>query len=117
MYGENNRLCVNFGTVVAGAAQTKLSSLPKPSDTVFLGEVDGNSASGSDPALSGVTAKYAVSRHGKHGNLAMCDGSSFGAQTNQFKDYTDAHDNAGKGEWDDPNHLAIYWWPTPNTPQ
>ena len=112
MYGENNHLCVNFGTVAAGAAQTKLSNLAKPSDTVFLGEVDGNSATGSEPALSGVTAKYAIARHGKRGNLAMCDGSSFGAQTNQFKDYS-----SSAIEWSDPNHPAIYWWPTPNTPQ
>ncbi len=113
MYGENNRLCVNFGTIASGAGtQTKLTSLTKPSDTVFLGEVDGNSATGTEPSLSGVIATYAISRHNKLGNYAMCDGSCRGAQTNQFKNYS-----SSALEWSDANHPDIYWWPTPNTPQ
>jgi prepilin-type processing-associated H-X9-DG protein len=110
MYCENARLCVNFGTVVAGAAQTKLTTIVKPSDTVFLGEQNPNTAS--DPADSVVTATYQVARHGTLGNLAMCDGSCRGAQTNQFKNYSTA-----ALEWADVNHPAIYWWPTPTTPQ
>jgi len=110
MYCENARLCVNFGSVAAGAPQTKLTSLPKPSDTVFLGEQDPNTAS--DAADSVVTATYSVARHGKLDNLALCDGSCRGVQTNQFKNYS-----TSALEWADTSHPAIYWWPTPTTPQ
>ncbi len=112
MYCENSRLCVNFGTIAAGAQQTKLSNLTKPSDTVFLGEQDPNAVPTADQACSVVTAAYAVARHGKLGNLAMCDGSCVGTQTNQFKDYSTA-----ALEWGDAAHPPIYWWPTPSTPQ
>jgi len=111
MFGENNRLCVNYPVVYAGAPQTKLSGLPKASQTVFLGESDPNSPT-ADVATSGVTASFAVSRHGKLGNFAMCDGSCAGAQTNQYKNYSTA-----ALEWADQNHGSIYWWPTPTTPQ
>jgi len=111
MYCENSRLCVNFGTIAAGGAlQTKLTSLPKPTDTVFLAEQDPNTAT--DPADSVVTAVYAVARHGTLGNMAMCDGSCRGVKTNEFKNYSTA-----ALEWSDPAHPYIYWWPTRNTPQ
>jgi prepilin-type N-terminal cleavage/methylation domain-containing protein len=111
MYGENSRLCVNFGTIAAGGGhQTKLSDVVKPSDTVFLGEQDPNAAT--TAASSVVTASFAVARHGKLGNLSLCDGSSRGTQTNQFKNYS-----TSALEWADANHPAIYWWPTPTTPQ
>lgn len=110
MYCENSRLCINFPTVAAGTAQTKLTKVVKPSNTVFLGEQDPNAAT--DVSDSVVTASFAVARHGKLGNLAMCDGSSIGAQTNQFKNYSTA-----ALEWADANHPPIYWWPTPTTPQ
>jgi len=111
MYCENARLCVNFGTIASGSGvQTKLTTLPKPSDTVFLGEQDPNAAA--DVSDSVVTASYAVARHGKLGNLALCDGSCRGVQTNQFKNYSTA-----ALEWADASHPPIYWWPTPTTPQ
>jgi len=114
MYGENNRLCVNYSDRVKyGYAQNKLSNVVKPSDTVFLGEVDGNSASGSDPALSGVTGQYAVARHGKVGNFAMCDGSSRSAHTNEFM--LSSSDTSASTEWNDPKHPAIYWYPSPTS--
>ncbi len=111
MYCENARLCVNFGTVATGqGAQTKLTMLTKPSDTVFLGEQNPNTAA--DPADSVVTASYSTARHGKLDNLALCDGSCRGVQTNQFKNYS-----TSALEWADPSHPAIYWWPTPTTPE
>ena len=40
MYGENARLCINFGTRSGGVPQTRLSQVVKPANTVFLAEVD-----------------------------------------------------------------------------
>ena len=43
MYGENSRLCVNFSTRQStSAAQTKLPNVVRPTDTIFLAEVNGN---------------------------------------------------------------------------
>jgi prepilin-type N-terminal cleavage/methylation domain-containing protein/prepilin-type processing-associated H-X9-DG protein len=113
MYGENNRLCVNFPLVATGTPQNKLSGVVKPSDTVFLGEVDGNTATGTEPALSGVTGQYAVARHGKVGNFAMCDGSCRSAHTNEFM--LSSSDTTASAEWNDPKHPAIYWYPSPTS--
>jgi prepilin-type N-terminal cleavage/methylation domain-containing protein len=128
MYAENSRLCVNFGTIAAGkGSQTKLSTIVKPSDTVFLAENDPNNTLGvpsaPQPAESVVTAYYAVARHskGKIGNFSMTDGSSRMAKTNDFwEDQNTANGansnpvNTGEKEWE--TQRAMYWYPSPTTP-
>ena len=121
MYGENSRLCVNFGSRAAhGYAQTKLSNLVKPTDTIFLAEVDPNSAT-AGPAQSNVTGYYSIARHNhnKLGNFSMCDGSSRSARTNDFwRTQGEADDDyltpAGCLEWT--TSRAMYWYPSPMTP-
>ena len=115
MYGENGRLCINKSTRAAGIQQTKLSMIARPSDTIFLAEVDPNSPNNTAQAQSNVTGQYAVARHSnnKFGNFAMCDGSFHSARTNEFmRDGTDSND-AGK-EWD--KERAMYWYPSATTP-
>ena len=110
MYGENGRLCVN-----AGSAQMKLANVLKPTDTIFLAEVDPNSPNNTAPAQSNVTGQYAVGRHGngRIGNFALCDGSSRGVKTNEFlRTATDS--NSSASEW--AVEHSIYWYPTPTTP-
>jgi len=115
MYGENGRLCVN-----AGSAQTKLSMIPKPTDTIFMAEVNPNSSDNNGPAQSNVTGQFAVGRHsrGKIGEFAMCDGSARGVRTNEFirtkEESNGTPTNDGKKEWAKPR--TIYWYPTPTTP-
>ena len=110
MYGENGWLCINKGTRGNGS-NTKLSTLPKPSDTIFLGEVDGNSATGG-AAQSNVTPKYSIGRHEGMGNFAMCDGSARSARTN---DFWGLDRESASQEWS--LGRKMYWWPTPTTPQ
>jgi prepilin-type N-terminal cleavage/methylation domain-containing protein/prepilin-type processing-associated H-X9-DG protein len=113
MYGENSRICVNFGTIAGGqGTQTKLSNIVKPSDTIFLAEQDPNADA--DPSDSVVTAQYAVARHGKLGNFAMADGSCRGAHTNEF--LLKSSDTTASAEWGDASHPAMYWFPSPTTP-
>ncbi len=126
MYGENNRLCINFSTRhnPPYPQQTKLSNISKPSNTIFLAEVDGNSISASTgsalPSDSGVTAYYSIARHShnKLGNFAMCDGSSISARTNDFwetQGMADGNPNGtGQAEWAQPR--VMYWYPSPTTP-
>jgi prepilin-type N-terminal cleavage/methylation domain-containing protein len=128
MYGENSRLCVNFGTIASGkGSQTKLANIIKPSDTVFLAENDPNNKAGvpSAPAASqsNVTAYYAIARHskGKLGNFSMTDGSARSARTNDFWEDQNTADglnsnpvNTGEKEWE--TTRAMYWYPSPNTP-
>ncbi len=123
MYGENSRICVNYGTRVGtGAGQTKLSTVVKPSNTVFVGENDPNStASGPIQAAdSNVTAYYAVARHShnKLGQFSMVDGSAISARTNDFwEDQNTANGGAaanGQLEWQ--TDRKIYWYPSPTTP-
>ena len=66
MYGENSRICVNFGTIAAGeGVQTTLPRVLRPSATVFVAETDPNSTINPPPPAAGsnVTAFYAVARH------------------------------------------------------
>ena len=120
MYGENSRLCVNFSTrytstgLPTGISQTKLGNVKKPTDTVFLAEVDGNSASNS-PAQSLVTGFFSVARHGnnKLGNFSMCDGSARPARTNEFWRTQPEADHAAL-EW--AQDRPIYWYPSSTTP-
>ena len=121
MYGENARLCVNKSTrfitksgAPTGVRQTKLSSILRPSDTIFMAELDGNTAT-NEAALSVVTGQYGIARHNnnKLGNFAMCDGSSRSARTNEFM-RTAAEANTAATEW--ARERAMYWYPTPTTP-
>src|SRR5262249_4325671 len=84
MYGMNGRLCINRSTRTGPPprSNTRLSSVLKPSDTIFVGEVEGNAAT--DPAQSNVTGRYAVGRHNRRGQFALCDGSARAIQTNEF---------------------------------
>jgi prepilin-type N-terminal cleavage/methylation domain-containing protein/prepilin-type processing-associated H-X9-DG protein len=108
MYAENSRLCVNFGTVASGVAQTKLTNVPRPSQTVFLAEGDGNTA---DAAESVVTGKFVVGRHAdkQSSNIAFCDGSARLVRTNESYNVT----TSAAAEWAAPN--TIIWFPTPTT--
>ncbi len=72
MYGENTRLCVNFSTRhnAPYPPQTKLSNVVKPTDTVFLAEVnpdsvDANGNSTTTAANSTVSAFYSYARHSR----------------------------------------------------
>jgi prepilin-type processing-associated H-X9-DG protein len=116
MYGENGRLCVN-----AGSTQTKLTGIPKPTDTIFMAEVDPNSSANTSPSQSNVTGRYAVGRHsnGKIGNFALCDGSARGVRTNEFIRTAAQSSNTGGGtgaaaEW--ATDQTIYWYPSATTP-
>lgn len=111
MYGENSRLCVNRSTRATGVAQTKFSTITKPSDTILIAEVEPNE-NNTFPALASVTEVYAVARHDKRGNFAMADGSSRAARTNEFY-RTDT--TSAAAEW--AAHRQMYWWPTATTRQ
>lgn len=119
MYGMNNRLCINMSTRASGVPQTRLSMVPRPSDTVFLAEINGNSIDanqGSAPiSNSGTTGYYAIARHsnGKLGNFSMCDGSARSARTNAFW-RTQGEANDAATEWAVPRDM--YWYPTSSTP-
>ncbi len=115
MYGENGRLCVNRSSRAAGAGQTKLTSVKKVVDTIFIAEVDPNSPDNTGAAQSNVTGQYAVARHAgnKRGNLSMCDGSARTATTNEFL-RTSAESNAALEEWK--TERKIYWYPSSTTP-
>jgi prepilin-type N-terminal cleavage/methylation domain-containing protein/prepilin-type processing-associated H-X9-DG protein len=112
MYGENGRLCINKGGPTRVVANTKLSQVRKPSDTIMQAESDGNSIS-AGKAQSNVTGQYAVARHNLRGNFAMCDGSARSAKTNEFLRDSAESNNAG-AEW--AVERKIYWYPTPTTP-
>jgi prepilin-type N-terminal cleavage/methylation domain-containing protein/prepilin-type processing-associated H-X9-DG protein len=132
MYGENSRLCVNFSTRhnPPYPPQTKLTTIVKPTDTVFLSEADPNSydpknqagskSQSNYPSQSNVTAYYAVARHNHNrtGNFSMCDGSSISAKTNVFSESQNMADgvptNDGQTEW--ATSRAMYWYPSPTTP-
>ena len=114
MYGENARICVNRSTRAAGAGQTKLTRVVKPSDTIFLTELDGNSAT-AGIANGTAPGQYAIGRHSnnKRGNFALVDGSSRSVRTNDFL-RTAADSNSSASEW--ATERVIYWYPTSTTP-
>jgi prepilin-type N-terminal cleavage/methylation domain-containing protein/prepilin-type processing-associated H-X9-DG protein len=126
MYGESSELCVNWsyrypGGVPSGIQQTKLINVVKPSQTVFLAEVDPNFTLTQSPipSASNVTAYFAIARHSKNtrGNFAMCDGSCISARTNDFWESQNVADGGipldGELEWS--TYHVIYWWPSPTT--
>jgi prepilin-type N-terminal cleavage/methylation domain-containing protein/prepilin-type processing-associated H-X9-DG protein len=110
MYGENGRICINRST--RGNSNTKLSSIPKPSDTILVAEADGNSPTAGS-AQSNVTGQYAVGRHDKRGNFALADGSGRSVRTNEFLRTSTESNSAGE-EWK--VERLIYWYPTSTTP-
>lgn len=113
MYGENNRLCVNRSTRAAGTPQTKLTGVTKPTDTIFVAELDGNGASDSQISLSGVTGQYAVGRHANKGNFSFVDGHSATIKTNDFW-RTSTDSNSSTSEWS--QERKVYWYPSSDTP-
>ncbi|MCX8091770.1 MAG: DUF1559 domain-containing protein [Verrucomicrobiae bacterium] len=112
MYGENGRLCVNKSTRAAGAAQTRYSTILKPTDTIVVAESDGNSPT-AGAAQSNVTGQYAIGRHDQRGNFSMADGSGRVARTNDFV-RTPTESNNASEEWR--IERKMYWYPTPTTP-
>ncbi|HSY17680.1 MAG TPA: prepilin-type N-terminal cleavage/methylation domain-containing protein [Candidatus Acidoferrales bacterium] len=122
MYGENGRLCINFSTrQTTHVSQTKLANVIKPSDTIFMAEVDGNTAAQQGlVSASNCTGDHSFSRHShnKLANFAMCDGSSKAVRTNDFIRTTGegngAPTNDGQNEW--AKERVVYWYPSPNTP-
>jgi prepilin-type N-terminal cleavage/methylation domain-containing protein/prepilin-type processing-associated H-X9-DG protein len=113
MYGENGRLCINKSTLATGVSQTKISGVLKPTDTIFMAEVDPNSPANTSPAQSNVTGQYSVGRHNARGNFAMCDGSSRAMKTNDFL-RTSAESNTAATEW--ATERPVYWYPSARTP-
>ena len=115
MYGENSRLCVNFGTVASGKPQTKLSLVPKPSQTCFLTELDPNDAN-TTAALSVVTGQHTIGRHAKKlaCNVSFCDGSSSLVKTNLAA--RPVSESTAAAEWVDGGSHPVIWFPTPTTP-
>jgi prepilin-type processing-associated H-X9-DG protein len=113
MYGMNGRLCINKSTRAGPppVAQTKLVGIVSPSDTIFVAEDDGNSAT-AGVAQSNVTGQYAVARHDGRGEFAMCDGSARSILRADFIRTTAESNNVGD-EWATPRQ--VYWYPTPDT--
>ena len=114
MYGENSRLCIDRATVASGVPQTKLSTVTRPSDTIFIAEQDPNTATGVSESV--VTGFYAVGRHNynKYGNFAMCDGSARASTTNEFWEPSNEANNSAI-EWTNLDR-SMYWYPTATTP-
>jgi prepilin-type processing-associated H-X9-DG protein len=111
MYGMNGRLSVNRGTR-QGAPNTRLATVSRPSDTIFLAEVDGNSPT-ANRTQSNVTGQYAVARHDQRGNFALVDGSARAAGTNDFLRTPEESNNAA-AEW--ARERRLYWYPAADTP-
>jgi prepilin-type N-terminal cleavage/methylation domain-containing protein len=110
MYAENSAICID------GAGpnnNTKLSTVPKPSDTILFAEQDTTTASAL--AESVTNGKYCAYRHNSktRGQFALVDGSARSVRTNDFmRTSTDYYDAAA--EWLIPRN--IYWYPTATTP-
>lgn len=114
MYGENGRICINKSTRATGVGQTKFTQMKLITDTILMAEVDGNGATVGD-AQSNVTGQYAVARHDKRGNFAMCDGSARSGRTNDFL-RTATESNSASAEWDPTKPRKMYWYPNETTP-
>jgi prepilin-type N-terminal cleavage/methylation domain-containing protein len=111
MYAENSRICINKSS--RGGSNTKLSSVPKPSDTILVAEQDPKTAS--QPAESVTTGYYAVGRHDNNtrGMFALVDGSGRSVKTNDFM-RTQSEANSSAAEW--AIERRMYWYPTATTP-
>ncbi len=113
MYGMNGRLCINKSTRAGGRSNTRLTTVMKPSDTVFVAETDGNSPT-AGAAQSNVTGQYATARHErKRGQFAMCDGSARSIPLPEFIRTAGESNNASE-EW--AVSRALYWYPSATTP-
>jgi prepilin-type N-terminal cleavage/methylation domain-containing protein len=110
MYGENGRLCVNSSP----NTNTKLSQIPKPSQTIFMAEVDPNSADNTNPSQSNVIGRYGVGRHNRFGQFSLCDGSARGIRTNDFMRLPSEASGGGQNEWN--IERTVYWYPSATTP-
>jgi len=121
MYGENARLCVNFGTVAAGAPQTRFSDVVYPALTVVVAEEDPNLTTVS-ASESEVTGFYATARHNSAvlGCFSMCDGSARTAQSNEFwrtsGEANDDYKSTGSVALEWQTSRTMYWYPTATTP-
>ncbi|PYJ00969.1 MAG: hypothetical protein DME25_19290 [Verrucomicrobia bacterium] len=113
MYGMNGRLCINRSTRAGPPPlpNTQLTGVLKPADTIFVGEVDGNAAT--DAAQSNVTGRYAIARHNRRGQFAMCDGS---ARAIRLKDFLRKPNEANSAAVEWKVDRPVYWYPTPTTP-
>lgn len=111
MYGMNSRICVNRTATPRPPSNpnTRLASVVKPSDTIFLGEVTGQSNSVS-AAQSNVTGYYALGRHDDRMMFAMTDGSARLIEPRDFK-RTQPEANSAALEWS--IDRTVYWWPSP----
>ena len=123
MYAENARMCVNFKTRGEGVQQTRMINVVKPSDTIFLPEINGNFP---DFLLfasqSSITADQSMARHnnGNVGNFAMCDGSARSARPKEFWEPSNLANGSGSNpvdtgqlEWS--TSRSMYWYPSPTT--
>jgi prepilin-type N-terminal cleavage/methylation domain-containing protein len=119
MYAESSAICVNYSTRFnasgqpTGVAQTKLTNIRKPTDTIFLAEQDTTTATAVSESVT--NGKYSVARHSnnKLENFAMCDGSCRAARTNEFfRDATTYY--SASAEWAVPR--TMYWYPSATTP-
>lgn len=135
MYGENNWLCVNGKGGLSAqqlGQQTKMSTLPKPANTIIFGEVDDDyNLNQNNYALSGVQGQYAVARHpvnlkanspDTRCNFTMGDGHAQGYKPSDFNPTNNpAHvTSSAQAEWvqnGTNTSWPCYWWPTPTTPQ
>jgi prepilin-type N-terminal cleavage/methylation domain-containing protein len=111
MYGMNGRLCVNKGGPIRTIPNTRLASVLRPADTIFIAEVNGNFPA-AGRAQSNVTGRYAVGRHERRGVFAMTDGGARLIATNEFL-RTVAEANHAASEWS--VERTVYWYPSPTT--
>jgi prepilin-type N-terminal cleavage/methylation domain-containing protein len=110
MFGMNGRLCINRGSRPNGI-NTRVTSVLRPCDTVFVAECNGNSPT-AGAAQSNVTGQYAVGRHAGKGVFAMVDGGVRVYRTNDFVRTRD-ESNSAKLEW--AVERKVYWYPSPGT--
>jgi prepilin-type N-terminal cleavage/methylation domain-containing protein/prepilin-type processing-associated H-X9-DG protein len=123
MYAENARICVNFKARGNGVPQVRMINIVKPSDTIFLPEIDGNYPDFMFfKSQSSITADQSIARHnnGKFGNFAMCDGSARSARPVEFWEPANVADGTGShpvdtGELEWSQQRKMYWYPSPTT--
>ena len=123
MYGENARLCINFKTRASGVPQTRMMNIVKPSDTIFLPEVNGDAVDFLPfPAQSSITGDQSMARHnnGKVGNFAMCDGSARSARPLEFWEPSNVANGTGSdpvdtGQLEWSTSRSMYWYPSSST--
>jgi len=115
MYAENSCICIDLPSsgIRPPGANTKVSQVPRPSDTIFVAPQ--NTLTATAPSESVTNGKYCVGRHdgGTRGEFGMVDGSARSVRTNDFARTGDNYYSAS-AEWSTPQ--VIYWYPTPTTP-